>query len=601
MPGPFLRAIAPHERQKLGKYDLLGRLSTSGVHAHFLAVQTGMAGFRKVVVLKTILPDIRGEEESDVRSFLEEARIASSFTHPNVGQVFDLDTDDQTLFLAMEFVQGATLAEMDRPPIGFVLTTVRDAALALHYAHTFSDSRGRAQPVVHRKVSPKNIMVTFEGTVKLIDFGLAKALASGVNITSIGQVKGSGGYMSPEQVLGETVDPRTDVFSLGVVLHEGLTGKRLFERPTLDEEMRAALEDVAPPSKSNVLVGPALDHVTMKALARNLNHRYSTALELARAIESAADGMLWHPEQLGDLVKELHSDRLKQIHQVVLAAQGASGEVSGLHRTEFSTATNPAIIVPIGGEAGPPPFDKVTAEHPAFTPPDGRDELTAPQMPVVPRPAGRDAPTQSMRGPSQMNLKSVPAYDPKGPIHDSGARPAVSPPVAKPPPPPPNSAAFPAFAHVTLDEPTSKSDAAHRGDAAEPTLPPTVPFVAEEAEPRTTIARPHRPRGMWALFAVLGVAAVGFVVWSQGWIPREWLPVESVVLPPDPVVAVADAGAPAEPPPVVDAGAPEPVVVAAPADAGTFPIPVVKDGKPVDAPPVKLPATDKKKKKKKRR
>ncbi len=561
MPGPFLKPIAPHDRQKLGKYDLLGRLSTAGMHAHFLAVQTGMAGFRKVVVLKTILPDIRGEEEAEVRNFLEEARIASSFTHPNIGQVFDLDTDDQTLFLAMEFVQGAALAEMNHPPIGFMLTAVRDAALALHYAHTFSDSRGRPQPVVHRKVSQKNLMVTFDGTTKLLDFGLAKSLASPASTTSIGQVKGTTGYMSPEQVLGETVDPRTDVFSLGVILHEGMTGKRLFERATLDESMRAVLEDVVPPSKGNVLVGPALDHVTMKALARNLNHRYATALELARAIESAADGMLWLPEQMGELVKEQHSDRLRHIHQLVLGAQGATGEQSGLHISDVATATNPAIVLPVGGS--PPAFDKVTTEHPAFEP-DGREEQTMPLMEVVARPAGRDlAPTQSMRGPSQMNLKSVPAFNPNGPIHDSGARPSV--------------------AHVTLDEPTGKSDAGE----PETTLPPsTVRFEAEEPEPRTTIARSHRPSKAWMLFAVLGLAAVGFVAWSQGWIldPRTLLPAEAPVVVAD---APVDAGTPlvaVEPP--MDAGPPpvvEPVVV----DAGTVapapaPAPEPKPKKPKD-------------------
>src|ERR1043165_7948907 len=284
---PYLRPTSALDRRTMGKYDVLCRLSTGGMSEIFLAYQKGLAGFRKIVVLKSILPDIRGEEEF-VRMFLDEAKTTALFNHPNIAQVFDLDVDGETLFLTMEFVQGCTLVEMARAcrqakepiPIGFTLLAVRDTALALHYAHTFTDPRGRKQVVIHRDVAEKNIMVTYEGTTKLLDCGIAKALGMGSGRTSVGMVKGTSGYMSPEQIRGEPLDPRSDVFSLGVVLHECLTGMRLF------------------PGKTPAASGG----VVLKALQRDRDSRYATSLEFARAIEKASSGQMWHPEQSGELV-----------------------------------------------------------------------------------------------------------------------------------------------------------------------------------------------------------------------------------------------------------------------------------------------------------
>ncbi len=320
----------------MGKYELLCRLSTGGMSEIFLATQRGLAGFRKIVVLKSILPDIRGEEEF-VKMFLEEARTTAAFNHPNIAQVFDLDTDDGTLFLAMEFVQGATLVEMARAcrqakepiPLGFTLASVRDTALALHYAHTFIDPRGRKQVVIHRDVAEKNIMVSYDGTTKLLDFGIAKALGGRGGMTSIGMVKGTSGYMSPEQIRGEPLDPRSDIFALGVVLHECLTGMRLFHGKSAEDGMLAALrEDVQPPSRLNPDVTPALDAVTLKALARDREQRFGTSLEFARAIEKACPGALWHAEQSGELVQRFYNERRQQTRDVIENAQGGQ-ELTG--------------------------------------------------------------------------------------------------------------------------------------------------------------------------------------------------------------------------------------------------------------------------------
>lgn len=305
--------------------------------AIYLAHQTGLAGFKKLVVLKTILPDIGGEEDF-VGMFLEEARITAVFNHPNIAQVFELDTDEGQLFMAMEFVQGCTLVEMARAcrqakeaiPVGFTLASTRDTALALHYAHNFTDARGRRQIVIHRDVAEKNIMVTYEGVTKLLDFGIAKALGRSGR-TSIGMVKGTSGYMSPEQIRGEPLDPRSDIFALGVVMHECLTGLRLFHGKTAEEGMMAALrEEVQPPSKWNREVTPDLDGVVLKALQRDREKRFATALEFARAIEKAAPGALWHPEQSGELVTRLFNDRRAETRRLLESTEFGSettGEV----------------------------------------------------------------------------------------------------------------------------------------------------------------------------------------------------------------------------------------------------------------------------------
>ncbi|MBN1207588.1 MAG: protein kinase, partial [Myxococcaceae bacterium] len=322
--------------RKLGKYEVLCRLSTGGMAEIFLASQRGLAGFRKLVVLKQILPDIKGEEEF-VQMFLDEARVTAAFNHPHIAQVFDLDVADGELFLAMEFVPGATLVEVAKAcraanepiPIGLGLAAARDTALALHYAHTFTDPLGRPTSVIHRDVAEKNIMVTYEGVTKLLDFGIAKNLAR-KGRTQIGMVKGTSGYMSPEQILGERLDARSDLFSLGVVLHECLTGLRLFHAKTPAEGAGAVLHgQVPPPSQANRAVPPELDAVVLKALARKREDRYASTLEFARALERAAGPLIWHPEQSGELIRRFFEDRREQTRKLLMAEQAMSGEASG--------------------------------------------------------------------------------------------------------------------------------------------------------------------------------------------------------------------------------------------------------------------------------
>ena len=350
----FIAPSSPLDRRQLGKYEVLCRLSTGGMSEIYLAHQTGLAGFNKLVVLKTILPDIGGEEDF-VRMFLDEARTTAAFNHPNIAQVYELGTDDGQLFMAMEFVQGCTLVEMARAcrsareaiPIGFTLAAVRDTALALHYAHNFTDARGRKQIVIHRDVAEKNIMVTYEGVTKLLDFGIAKALGRSGR-TSVGMVKGTSGYMSPEQIRGEPLDGRSDIFALGVVAHECLTGLRLFHGKSAEEGMMAALkENVVPPSKWNPQVPPAVDAVVLKALQRDRDARFATALEFAREIDKVGHGLTWHPEQSGELVSKFFADRRAETRRLLESAmdQENTGEirVKSIIQKVRATVSNPGI------------------------------------------------------------------------------------------------------------------------------------------------------------------------------------------------------------------------------------------------------------------
>jgi len=400
--------------RKLGKYELLCQLSSGGMSQIFLAFQRGHAGFRKLVVLKQILPDIKADEDI-VQMFLDEAKITAAFSHPNIAQVYDLDTADDELFLAMEFVPGATLIEVARAcrdaneaiPIGLSLMAVRDTALALHYAHTFRDPMGRPRQVIHRDVAEKNIMVTYEGLTKLLDFGIAKAVGR-ITRTAAGKVKGTSGYMSPEQIRGEELDPRSDLFALGVVLHECLTGMRLYYDKDPEAGMLAVFKGAPPPpSEGNPEVRPEMDEVVLKSLAHAREDRFATALEMARAIERVAGRDLWHPEhsadfmarhfdrrrqQTADLLEDLNFGEKTNFGKVPLPSSPPPLDKGDKEKDKDKTVAeklenrpvriDPLIAPPVvrraGAATGPPPSDLRTAVSNDFPPATGGLETTDP-------------------------------------------------------------------------------------------------------------------------------------------------------------------------------------------------------------------------------
>jgi len=278
--------------QQFGKYLLLKRLAVGGMAEIWLAKQLGVQGFEKLVVVKRILEQFASEKEF-VQMFLDEARLAATLNHPNVVQIYDLGQEAISFYIAMEFIAGHDLLGILRKckhagqplPPEIAARIVAGACEGLHYAHTRKDHQGNPLQIVHRDVSPSNILVTYEGGVKVVDFGIAKAESRSTK-TEAGKVKGKFSYMSPEQIGAEPLDARSDVFALGIVLHEVLVGRRLFKRDNELAIMRDILEgEVRPPSALRPGLPPALDEIVLKALQKDRRKRYASAQELQLALE----------------------------------------------------------------------------------------------------------------------------------------------------------------------------------------------------------------------------------------------------------------------------------------------------------------------------
>src|SRR5262245_46079192 len=257
------------------------------------AEQRGIAGFRRVVALKRLHANVAADPEL-LKSFIHEARLASHLKHTNVAQTFDLGKVGETYFIAMEFVPGPTLAQLMRQcanaagpiPLVIVLSVLIQICDALDHAHNLSDEFGKPLGIIHRDVSPSNVIVSNSGTVKLIDFGIAKASNSDVR-TQTGMIKGKFGYIAPEYLTGQ-LDPRGDLFGVGVIAHELLTGRSLFlGRNDFDTLSRLREMPIPPPSRTNGAVTSDLDDIVMTALQRDPELRWQSAAAMRTALHNS--------------------------------------------------------------------------------------------------------------------------------------------------------------------------------------------------------------------------------------------------------------------------------------------------------------------------
>ena len=279
---------------RFGQYEILERIASGGMAELYKAKRTGVEGFQKIVAIKKILPHLADDEEF-VTMFADEAKLAAQLNHPNIIHIYDLGKIQAGgYFIAMEYVDGRDLRAIQQAgrelgvplPVPLAVYIASKVASALDYAHRRRDAEGHELNIVHRDVSPQNILISYEGDIKLCDFGIAKA-ASKASKTQSGALKGKIQYMSPEQAWGKPIDRRSDLFSLGVVLHELLTGERLFHGDTdinILEKVRVA--EIAPPSRANPEVPQNLDAVVLKALAREPDDRYANASDLLRDLDS---------------------------------------------------------------------------------------------------------------------------------------------------------------------------------------------------------------------------------------------------------------------------------------------------------------------------
>ncbi|MBE2251621.1 MAG: protein kinase [Myxococcus sp.] len=350
----------PARGDRVGKYELLTPLTSGGMAELFLGTTVGPGGFQKHVVIKRILPDA-SRDETFMRMFLDEARITAGFSHPNIAQVYDLGEDEQGLYVVMEFIPGQNLNQVVSMcakkqhilPLGFSVSVVNDCALALHYAHTYVKPSGERYPVVHRDVAQKNIMVGWDGQTKLLDFGIAKA-AGTLSRTKVGTVKGTAGYMSPEQVVAKPVDGRSDVFSLGVVLWEMVTGQRLFAADTELAEMKLILEaKVERPDEVEPVVPTPLADIIMRAVAKEPADRWSSAKELSKALAARCPELLFDAEERSQFMREMFADRIEQTRKLFeLSKQSASEtEVQKLAKSIQESAMSQPVLKPVTGRS----------------------------------------------------------------------------------------------------------------------------------------------------------------------------------------------------------------------------------------------------------
>jgi serine/threonine protein kinase len=361
-----------------GKYLLLDRISVGGMAEVFKAKSYGVEGFEKVIAIKRILPSM-GEDRDFIKMFIDEAKIAGQLTHANICQIFELGRIDGAHFIAMEYIWGKDLLQVQnrlrklkRPmPAATACFIVAKVCEGLDYAHRKRDPMGRPLEIVHRDCSPQNVLISYEGEVKLIDFGIAKA-ASRSSRTMAGVLKGKFGYMSPEQVRGLPLDRRSDIFALGTVLYESITGERLFQGETdfaTLEKVRNV--EITPPRRIDPSIPVDVEAVIMRALARDAEERYAWCSDMLadlQAILRRQDAMVTS-KALSGWLKELFAAEIDRERQQLESYKrlGRDGLIAGVpaaaarldvveHLGPAGTAEDPTTL-------GGPSFDDVVDEH----------------------------------------------------------------------------------------------------------------------------------------------------------------------------------------------------------------------------------------------
>jgi serine/threonine protein kinase len=273
------------------RYSLVRRLATGGMAEIYLARQAAMAGFDKAVVIKRLKPNLAGDSRI-VDMFLDEARIGALLNHPNIVHVYDVDEHDGVPYIAMEYIVGEELNELCRRglaagqflPLEHAIELIRQAAQGMGYFHAKADHGGKQLGIVHCDISPSNLLVTEDGFLKVIDFGIARARDQ--TTRGEGLIPGKLSYMAPEQAAREDLDHRSDIFSLGVVLYEITVGRRLFKGHAHEVVRRLVEGEIVPPTFARRDFPPALEAIVMRALDRHPDARYQTAYDLADDLES---------------------------------------------------------------------------------------------------------------------------------------------------------------------------------------------------------------------------------------------------------------------------------------------------------------------------
>ncbi|QDE70092.1 MULTISPECIES: serine/threonine protein kinase [Myxococcus] len=362
-------AAPQRDTGRFGKYRLIDRIAVGGMAEIFLAHQQQDDGRESPVVIKRIRPHL-SKHAAFVKMFLNEARLASQLNHPNVVQIHDLGKIADSYFIAMDYVSGRDMRRVVPKaealgipfPLVYAVKIASCVCAGLHHAHTKVDLYGNPLNIVHRDVSPENIVVAFDGSVKILDFGIAKA-ANQMEQTRNGEIKGKLSYMSPEQCLGKPLDCRSDVFSLGVVLYEWLTGFKLFTGESEAAVMRSITDGkIYAPSYFREDLPERLEIILMRALERDRDKRYQTAAQMQKDLDAFLDAYDFTPTalHLSNFIKQLFEEELaaEQRRLAVRAAAAPTSE-EALELSDVAAALDTAKAVP-APEPEPPARDDRT-------------------------------------------------------------------------------------------------------------------------------------------------------------------------------------------------------------------------------------------------
>src|SRR5271170_1166496 len=331
----------------LGRYELLLPVAQGGMATVWAARQRGTRGFNKTVAIKTMLPAL-SEDPQFEQMFLDEAALAAKIHHPNVAEILDLGEQDEILYIVMEWVDGeavsivhkATRKNQAQVPIRLSMRIAMQACAGLHAAHELRDENDVPLLLVHRDVSPQNILCTYDGIVKLVDFGVAKAVGRASSETNAGQLKGKVPYMSPEQARGGTVDRRTDIFAMGIVLYKLTTGLH----PFLGENDLVTMRNIIsrpllPPRVKNPTFPQEVEQILIKCLQKDPDKRYQTMAELGHAVERVLAGMGLGDDDLGTYVRSVMGDRGAKRRTAVRDAVRVADE-------RYATGTHALVSIP---------------------------------------------------------------------------------------------------------------------------------------------------------------------------------------------------------------------------------------------------------------
>jgi serine/threonine protein kinase len=392
--------------QSLDRYELVYPVARGGMARVWVAKLRGKHGFEKMVALKTILPTF-AQDQRFRRMFLDEAKIASGIEHVNVAQILDLGEQAGQLYLVMEWVDGDSLQELDRAaekaggslPIPVLVRVMADACAGLHAAHELADAHGRTLNVVHRDVSPQNILISSKGVVKLIDFGVVKARRRTTEETTTGTIKGKLQYMAPEQALGQGVDRRSDIWAVGATLYRLLARRPVYRGNSPLSTFKRLTSTLAPEPLPAHVPG-ALSTIVLKALAYEPERRFASAAELGAALEALLQGPYQtSSREVAACVEQYLGPALAARRSAITEAleEQSPGERTQLTAPEWESGVSTAKTLPHSAPPSAPPT--VVDRAPAWSP---VDEVTRPlqQAPQTSRPPEPSQP--SISNPSKL-------------------------------------------------------------------------------------------------------------------------------------------------------------------------------------------------------